>query len=157
MILYRIARKRYIHDLSGQGGLLSAARWHDHLPVIYASVNSSTCILEKLVHMHPDEIHHDLEIASLFIPDNLESELLLAEQLPVDWRRYPAPEVLKRIGNAWLLAKTTPLLFIPSVIDPLAQNVLINPLHPDAVSIRIEKTEPFTFDERLSGKWPRKS
>jgi RES domain-containing protein len=99
MILYRIVRNKYANDLSGRGGLLSAARWHDHLPVIYTSVNSSTCILEKLVHMNPDEIHNDLEIITLNIPDSLESEVLLAEQLPKNWNKYPAPEVLKRIGN----------------------------------------------------------
>ncbi len=152
MILYRITRKRYANDLSGRGGLLSAARWHDHLPVIYTSVSSSTCILEKLVHMNPDEIHNDLEMITLHIPENLESELLSAEQLPGNWKLYPAPEILKRIGNAWLLAKSAPLLFIPSVIDPIAKNVLINPLHPNAAAISVQKTEPFTFDKRLMGK-----
>jgi RES domain-containing protein len=151
MILYRIARERYASDLSGRGGQLSSARWHDHLPVIYTSVNSSTCILEKLVHLLPDEIHHDLVISSLIIPESFQSEILHIEQLPAGWKTYPAPEVLKRIGNAWLISKSSALLFVPSVIDPLAQNVLINPLHPDAATINIGMAEPFTFDDRLRG------
>ena len=149
MILYRITRERYALDLSGRGGQLSAARWHDHLPVIYTSVNSSTCILEKLVHLSLDEIHNDLVISSLIVPDSLESETLRGEQLPEGWKRYPAPDVLKRIGNAWLTGRSSLLLYVPSVIDPLAQNVLINPLHPDIASVTIGTIALFSFDDRL--------
>ena len=130
---------------------MSSARWHDHLPVIYASLNSSTCILEKLVHLSLEEIHYDLVISSLIVPESIKSEALVIEQLPKNWKRYPPPEALKRIGNAWLMAKSSALLFVPSVIDPLAQNVLINPLHPDAAAISIGTIEPFTFDGRLRG------
>lgn len=149
MILYRITREKYAQDLSGRGGLLSAARWHDHVPVIYSSVNSSTAILEVLVHLQPEEIHNDLMIMSIIVPDETNSEELEISQLPVGWNSYPAPAVLKRIGNAWLASKSALLLYIPSVIDPLAKNVLINPLHPDAASLKIGEVQPFTFDKRL--------
>jgi len=119
MILYRITRIKYAYDLSGQGGLLSSARWHDHLPVIYTSVNSATCILEKLVHLSPEEIHHDLTMSMLTVDESLSSEEIGIEQLPPAWKLYPGPNILKRIGNAWLMAKSSPLLFVPSVIDPL--------------------------------------
>ena len=151
MILYRITRERYAQDLSGKVGQLLSARWHDHLPIIYTSVNSSTCILEKLVHLLPDEIHHDLVISSLIVPEPLESEFIKAEQLPAEWKHYPGPDVLKRIGNAWLTGRSSPLLFVPSVIDPIAINVLINPLHPDSTTITIGTIDLFTFDGRLWG------
>jgi RES domain-containing protein len=156
MILYRITREKYALDLSGRGGLLSSARWHDYLPVIYASVNSATCILEKLVHLLPEEIHHDLTMSILTVNETLSSEKISIEQLPATWKHYPGPDILKRIGNAWLTAKSSPLLFVPSVIDPYSQNVLINPLHPDAVHIAVEKVEPFTYDERLTANWRAK-
>lgn len=149
MKLYRIARDCYARDLTGRGGLLSSARWHDHIPVIYTSVYSSTCILEKLVQVHQEEIHHDLVMVTLVADDNWDSEVLTAEQLQPDWNSYPGPEVLKRIGNAWLSARRTPLLFVPSVIDPYAQNVLINPAHPVCSALGISEIVPFTFDTRL--------
>ncbi|WP_426585508.1 RES family NAD+ phosphorylase [Mucilaginibacter sp. R-33] len=152
MILYRITREKYAHDLSGRGGLLSSARWHDHIPVIYASVNSSTAILEVLVHLQPEEIHHDLVIMSIMVPDITLSEELDIAQLPADWNSYPAPAILKRIGNAWLTSKSAALLYIPSVIDPLAKNVLINSIHPDAALLKIDEVRPFTFDKRLIKK-----
>ena len=149
MILYRIARERYASDLSGTGGLISSARWHDHVPVIYTSLSSSTAVLEKLVQLQPSEIHHDLKMVRLDVPDHLSKERLETIQLPQNWRIYPGPDILKRIGNGWLNAKSALLLYIPCAIDPLAENVLINPAHTEINEIKILSIEDFRFDPRL--------
>lgn len=149
MKLYRIAREKFAMDLSGRGGLLSAARWHDHLPVLYTSVQSSTCILEKLVHLEAGEIHHDLQIIEMSVPDSVTSLIVDPQDLPSTWNTYPAPRSLAKIGNAWLTDKNSLLLYVPSVIDPFSQNVLINPLHEEARELKIDSITPFRFDERL--------
>lgn len=150
MILYRITREIYTKDLSGKGGILSSARWHDHLPVIYTAVHSSTAILEKLVQLQPQEIHNDLMIMTIVVPDQYSSLELDSNDLPKRWNSYPPLPLLQRIGNAWLTKKSSLLLFVPSVIDQLAKNVLINPLHPEAVHLTIGEISPFTFDGRLT-------
>lgn len=149
MKLYSIARKKYADDLSGRGGLLTAARWHDHLPVLYASVQSSTCILEKLVHLETGEIHHDLQMIEMHVPDSATQLIVDPHDLPAKWNTYPAPRSLAKIGNAWLTAKSSLLLYIPSVVDPFSRNVLINPLHIEIGELKIESATPFRFDERL--------
>lgn len=149
MKLYRIVRKKYANDLSGRGGLLTTARWHNHLPVLYTSVQSSTCILEKLVHLETGEIHHDLQMAEIIVPDASSRFMVDPEDLPKKWNTYPAPRTLAKIGNAWLSAKSSLLLYVPSVIDPFSHNVLINPLHEEAAEVEIESVTPFRFDERL--------
>lgn len=149
MILYRIAREKHALDLTGKGGLLSSARWHDHLAIIYASLSSSTCVLEKLVHLQPNEIHNDLKIITIEIPDEVTSERIEANQLPEDWRTYPGPDYLKRVGNAWLNGKSALLLYVPSAIDPLADNVLINPAHEQIRHVKTVKVQDFYFDQRL--------
>lgn len=149
MKLYRIARAEFANDLSGRGGLRSPARWHNFMPVLYTSIQSSTCILEKLVHLEPDEIHHDLEMVEIFVPDAASFLSVAAEDLPVNWSNYPAPRVLEKIGNEWLLSNRSLLLFVPSVCDPFSQNVLINPAHEEAVALKILSISPFRFDKRL--------
>ncbi len=149
MKLYRIAREKYATDLSGRGGLLTAARWHDHLPVLYTSVQSSTCILEELVHLEAGEIHHDLQMIEMSVPDSVTHLIVDPQDLPQNWNTYPASRSLAKIGNAWLTAKSSMLLYVPSVVDPFAQNVLINPLHEEARDLKIESVTPFRFDERL--------
>jgi len=149
MILYRIAREKYARDLSGNGGLISSARWHHHMPVLYTSFNSSTCILETLVHVRPEEIHNDLQIIVMEVTDTISSETISPSQLPPYWATIPGPPILKQIGNAWLRGQTAALLIVPSAVDPMAQNVLINPMHPDIALIRIKETMPFNYDRRL--------
>jgi RES domain-containing protein len=149
MKLYRIAREKYAQDLSGRGGLLTAARWHDHLPVLYTSVQSSTCILEKLVHLQAGEIHHDLQMIEMNVPDSVTQLVVDPDDLPVNWQTYPAPRTLAKIGNAWLTARSSLLLYVPSVVDPFSQNVLINALHEEVRELKIASITPFRFDERL--------
>ncbi|MCJ8208703.1 RES family NAD+ phosphorylase [Mucilaginibacter sp. RS28] len=149
MKLYRIAREKYADDLSGRGGLLTTARWHNHLPVLYTSTQSSTCILEKLVHLETGEIHHDLQMIEMTIPDSVTNLFVDPQDLPQNWNTYPGPRALAKIGNAWLTAKSSLLLYVPSVVDPFSQNVLINPLHEEARELKIESITPFRFDERL--------
>ena len=149
MKLYRIARKRYADDLSGRGGLLTTARWHDRLPVLYTSMQSSTCILEKLVQLRPGEIHHDLQMIELSIPDSVTHLIVDPKDLLLNWNTYPAPTMLAAIGNAWLSTNKSLLLYVPSVIDPFSQNILINPLHSEMARVKVESMTPFDFDVRL--------
>jgi RES domain-containing protein len=149
MILYRIARDTHALDLSGKGGLISSARWHEHLSVIYTSLSSSTAVLEKLVHLQPTEIHNDLKMITMEITEDVSSERIEASQLPDGWTNYPSLEYLKQIGNAWLTGKTALLLYVPSAIDPIAENVLINPAHEQIQFLKTITIQDFRFDQRL--------
>jgi RES domain-containing protein len=42
-------------------------------------------------------------------------------------------------------------LSVPSAVNPVEQNILLNPLHPDARSIGLISYEPFSFGLRLPG------
>lgn len=139
MKLFRIAREKYALDLSGRSGLLSTARWHDRLPVLYSSIQSSTCILEKLVHLETGEIHHDLLMIEMSVSDTASQLTVDPTDLPQNWNVYPAPRILAKIGNAWLTAKSSLLLYVPSVVDPFTQNVLINPLHDEASQLKLSR------------------
>jgi RES domain-containing protein len=149
MILYRIARERYAMDLSGRGGLLSTARWHRYMPIIYSSFQSSACILEKLVQLEQKEIHHDLQIVVMSVPDDVSRLVLDRVDLPNEWFHYPAPPLLQRIGNAWLTSAQSLLLEVPCALDPYAQNILINSQHPESIKLKVESVRPFRFDDRL--------
>jgi RES domain-containing protein len=41
------------------------------------------------------------------------------------------------------------VLLVPSVVVEGEWNVVINPLHPDAAGMVIERPHPFQFDERM--------
>ena len=79
--------------------------------------------------------------------------ILTAADLPPDWRQYPAPELLADIGNAWIEARQTAVLAVPSAVIPQETNYLLNPAHTDFLKIRIHAAEPFAFDPRM---WKKK-
>ncbi len=53
------------------------------------------------------------------------------------------------IGERWLVSARTVLLEVPSVLVPKTWNSLINPLHPEAGTLRIAEVYQHPFDTRL--------
>jgi len=69
--------------------------------------------------------------------------------LPRDWKQYPAPETLQRIGDSWVLRESSVVLRVPSVIIDSESNYLLHPAHRDFKKIHIAEPVPFSLDMRL--------
>ncbi|MDZ7719222.1 MAG: RES family NAD+ phosphorylase [Balneolaceae bacterium] len=150
MDLYRIARERYIEDLSGEGSRIYGGRWNfKGTPVLYTSQSESLAALETLVHAPVSAIPDDLNLLILSVPDNLKPEIIQREELPGDWRNYPAPNKLAEIGAKWINSTMSVMLKVPSVLVQTESNILINPLHSDMEKIEVKEIRPFCFDTRL--------
>lgn len=150
MIVYRIAKKEYIEDLSGNGAKRTGGRWNSKgTPVLYCASTSSLAILEKLVSIDMDLLPDDLCIAALEIP---KSKILKIpeEELPKNWNHYPSPDALKSIGKSWIELGNFSTLQIPSAVNPMESNYLINVKHPLIEKIKIKEVTPFRMDNRLS-------
>ena len=150
MIVYRIAKKEYIEDLSGNGAKRTGGRWNSKgTPVLYCASTSSLAILEKLVSIDMDLLPDDLCIAALEIP---KSKILKIpeEELPKNWNHYPSPDALKSIGKSWIELGNFCTLQIPSAVNPMESNYLINVKHPLMEKIKIKEITLFRIDNRLS-------
>lgn len=61
-----------------------------------------------------------------------------------------SPERATRdFGSRWLEEQRSLALLVPSIVMPYEQNILINPLHPRADSLRILHSDVISLDERL--------
>ncbi len=90
----------------------------------------------------------DLVIATLEIPDN--ASITPTPALPEEWKEYPAPASLRKIGDRFIAEARAAVMLIPSVLVPQENNVLLNPLHPDAARmVRQRRLVPFVYDRRL--------
>ena len=58
-------------------------------------------------------------------------------------------EVARAFGSRWLAGMRSAILFVPSVIAPMCQNALVNPLHPEAQRIVPGREKPVPWDRRL--------
>jgi RES domain-containing protein len=149
--VWRITKARYAgRAFDGEGARLQGGRWNrPRVAIVYCSATLSLAALEYFVHLEPDLAPQELVAVAADLPPGLPAETLKIEDLPPDWRSYPAPEHLKELGTAWARANRTAVLFVPSVVIPHEQNVLINSGHPDFPRIRLRKAEPFSFDPRM--------
>ncbi len=150
MRVYRVSKTKYAHDLSGEGARRLGGRWNSKgTSVLYTACNSSLAILEKLVHIPPFILPKDLKIIVLEIPDTIILDNTIVDDLPSNWiSRSEHPKILA-IGDQFILDKKYVGLRVPSAINILDQNILLNPAHPDFKDIKIIDELPIDFDRRL--------
>lgn len=132
MVVYRIAKTKYIHDLSGIGARIYGGRWNNKgVPMIYTSESRALATVEYLVHVPLPIVPSDISIASLNMPDGMILREISISDLPANWRDFPAPPELAELGTQWALKNETLLLRVPSVVVEHEFNILINPSHPE--------------------------
>ena len=146
MRLWRISNHA---DLSGEGGLRGSARWHSAGgKIVYLGQNPATCLLEHIVHLEIDDedIPSTFRTLKIEVPDGIYAGAGTFPVLPDGWQDNI--ELTRTIGNQWL-ADGPCLLRVPCVLVPETENVLLNPGHRDARSIKVIEVIDFPFDQRL--------
>ena len=151
MRVWRICRSDFAADpVGGRGGLYVSGRWHSRgRLIVYTSESLALSSLELLAHLEREVLPPDLVQLEIEIPGTLDIRRIVADELPGDWRTYPAPDVLQQIGDEWLEEKQTAVLEVPSALIPTERNFLINPLHPESKGVAIIGTARFAYDPRL--------
>ena len=142
MRVWRVARAVHATDattmLSGMGAALSGGRWNPPgMPVVCCSETSSLAILETLARIEDISDSPTFRILDLTIPDDEVVEL-------------PADEAARNGQKAGAAALKEHLAFaVPSVVNPLERNIVMNPLHPRFGAVKPGKIRTFRFDQRL--------
>lgn len=141
--------------LSGEGGLLYAARWHTagHR-IVYLAESPAGAMIEALVHLELDEADwpRSYQLIQVEVPDSLKMETLKPTPAKA-WKLSLA--VTRRLGDEWLRARRSALARVPSAIVPETWNVLLNPEHDDAKQVRVLKTIRAEYDPRLLVAMPK--
>lgn len=150
MTVYRISKRRYIEDLTGEGARLYGGRWNPKgTEVVYTAENRALATVEFLVHVPMALVPDDIYIAEIQIPATSKQEQIAIETLPDEWRQSPPLNDLAHLGKEWIDRNESLLLRVPSAVVQGEWNMLINPNHEMVKEITITSIEPVTFDERL--------
>jgi RES domain-containing protein len=152
MRLWRLSSERRARALDGGYGISNDGRWNTRgRPVTYCSTVASLTALEKRVHVTDPALLPAQVLVTYELPDSLPQRTIDLADLPADWTRRETHT--QGIGDRWLDSAAEVLLFVPSVIVPIAnvpdRNVLINPRAASAASIKIVNITPFILDPRL--------
>ena len=149
MLVYRITGKKYANDISGTGAAIFGGRWNKKgTPVLYTGGSKEIALLETIVHT-PPMLVPDLDILTFEIPDDSITEIKI-ENLPKNWIDYPAPSILAKIGEDWVIKRETIALKVPSCIIHSACNYILNCRHPDYNKVKLVEHKDFHFDSRLN-------
>lgn len=151
MRVWRICRRAHAADpLGGRGGLYFSGRWHPRgIRIVYTSATLSLAALELLVQVDRDLLWANLVQIEIDLPDDLPMERIEAGRLPSNWRRYPAPAALQRIGVGFIERERTAVLRVPSAVIPDEDNYLLNPAHEAIKRITPIGRRAFVLDPRL--------
>lgn len=153
MKVYRIAKKAYVKDLTGEGARLYGGRWNSKgTSMLYTASNRSLATVEYLVHLPMALLPKDIFIVELTIPSRLKSMSLSEKELPKKWRGYPAHYKLQELGNNWITENKSLTLKVPSCVVNGEYNILINPNHRSFKQVEISSIEAYNFDNRLIQK-----
>ena len=130
--------------------MYASGRWHTigHR-ITYCCYDSSAALLESLVHLRGKLalVPKRLKYLMIEVPGDIKLERIDDSKLPPRWRNEL--RVTRALGDGWLESKRSPALEVPSVLSPASRNLLLNPLHPAAASIRAVETIDHPVDPRL--------
>lgn len=147
MVLWRISNYA---SLDGTGGLLASGRWHTRgHPVVYCAENAATTLLEILVHLEIDAEDRPANFRVLRIecPDSTSIVAIDPAELPKDWREKLL--LTQSVGDRWLASRGSALLRVPSALVPETRNVLVNPAHAEASTLKISFIYERAYDARF--------
>lgn len=137
----------------GEGARRFGSRWTSRgRPAVFASATLSLAALERFVHTDPDLEPPGLVAIPADADTRVKVHAVSLDDLPPDWRAYPAPPALAEVGDRWLLEARTAILSVPSAVIPHERNFVLNPRHADFARIAIGRGEAFSFDPRM---WKR--
>jgi RES domain-containing protein len=149
MRLWRICREPYA-AFSGEGARRFGGRWNSRgVPMVYASTSLALAAIELFVHLEPGQAPGDLVYVSATLPEGEPARSLQSADLPPDWWTDRATAAIRDLGDAWIAARSSLALLVPSVPIRAEWNVLVNPLHPRLSELQIDPPQPFVFDARM--------
>lgn len=150
MLAWRIAKRRHALDRTGAGSAIAGGRWNSaNVHAIYAGLTPEMAAMEKLVHTGRI-LPLDLVVVRIELPDDKGLyEKPGLNELPKGWNDSPPPPATADYGDAFLAKGERLGLIVPSAVIPEAQNIVINPIHPRMVDVKMETIRDFTFDPRL--------
>lgn len=149
MVVYRVAKRQYAHDLSGEGARLHGGRWnHPLTPCLYCSESRALALLEFAANVASLFTPPTLVMLSIEVPEQ-ELMMLKREVLPANWNAIPAGEATKNMGTLILNESAIGVVGVPSCIVPDEWNYLLNPRVLAKGSSRILEEKDIDFDFRI--------
>lgn len=119
--------------------------------MVYCAANISLACLETVINLEAGELPLNRYLVEVRVPFEVWKKRKVSDfgTAPVGWDALPPGKVSLDAGDQWAVSQESAVHTVPSVIVPEEQNVLINPLHPDASQLQFKKVRKWLYDGRI--------
>lgn len=150
MKAYRIAKKKYLEDLNGEGARLYGGRWNKKgVSMLYFSESLSLSLLEVLVHLDFKFLSSDFRYLEVEIPDASILPRIQLSDLDKNWRNNPPISSTKEFGGDWVASQKSLAIKVPSAILTMQSNIIVNPKHKLISELKILRSGKLDIDSRV--------
>lgn len=150
MIVFRLSKSKYSHDLSGKGAEKAGGRWNSKgVALVYTGESRALCTTEIAVHTPLGILPGDFELVTINIPDSINIIEIELVDLPTGWNSIPHSGTTQKLGDSFVKENKYAVLKVPSAVVQGDFNYLINPNHKEFYKVKVVQTEKFGFDGRL--------
>jgi len=145
---YRIVSNEY-PPFDGTGTYQWGSRWvSPGRYVIHAAETYSLAILENLVHWQTNSLPQGLVCVKVEIPDTISQKTISLNEFPDGLDE--AYNNTRVVGDQWYDSGESCICWVPSVVSPHENNVLVNQRHTDFKHLVIHEPEVAEIDRRLT-------
>lgn len=149
MIVYRITLAIHSTKLLTSG---YPARWNSKdVKMIYTAQSRALACLENVVHRNSNGLQKSFRVMQIFVPDDMVLQEIKETDLMPRWKEFDEMPYTQSLGDQWACEAKSAIIKVPSAIISGDSNFLLNPGHKDYRKIKIIRTEPFEFDDRIKG------
>ena len=119
--------------------------------MLYCSSTISLACLETIVHLARNRrLPLNRYLVKVAVPQAaLDAGQAVDRGQLVGWDAEPAGKASLDWGTTWAASKASLIAKVPSVVVPEEWNILINPVHPDAHTVKAVKVRRWLYDDRL--------
>jgi len=149
MIVYRVTRKKFAGDMTGEGARRNGGRWNHILtPCLYTSETRALAILEFSVNTDLSRIPPDCVMVTIEVPEDSLMQIKV-EKLPPDWFSNPYPDATQNLGTLVLNESDISVLAVPSSVVHEEWNYILNPRTMPPGWPKIVQIAPLFYDIRI--------
>jgi RES domain-containing protein len=148
--IYRVTKKEFVKDLSGEGARLYGGRWNKKgRSMLYFSEHLSLCVLEMLTRIDFEFLTDDYAFIEVEIADKLIVPSVKATSISKNWRADPPTFDTQDFGSKWVASEANFALSVPSAVLPNERNILVNPNHKLISKLKITNIGKLDLGPRL--------
>ena len=150
MKIYRVTKKEFVKDLTGEGARLYGGRWNKKgSAMLYFSEHLSLCVLEMLTRIDFEFLSEDYAFIEVEIADKLIVPSAKVTSISKNWRADPPTVITQDFGSKWLSSEANFALSVPSAVLPSEHNILVNPNHKLISKLKITNSGKLDLDPRV--------